>query len=467
MATNYTIADTIDQYKPIYFQYGLFSDQSTVALSFISSVLCILPFNTKSGNKHAEEYFIDGANQELEKMSRFLLDHKEITIVMMISKSPCFNCREELEVFFHWWSRRGLQISYVLRIANLYYGDGSRITNVIINNLATWLRHLKVNNIVHQVSIQPISVTEELNTYSPRIRDEKKWEETIQKRQKKDADIRRHVCAINTAIHSGNPLPVESRYMYTSLTEFSNDRSLNANGKRLFYRSCPQPPTQAAEVALGQIEVHAVNTMGTTKSKILRHIKIADPKGCRQCCVPTTLVLEKITSFPKCWNLTEISLTLMITHCPCGKCFQDIYNRLILMAPPDQVIKRHLTLRLRIANFCEPDAAVTEIAEWMVELEKINFSIHLEAIPVLEELPSQIVHRPPHIGREYWEQVKVERRSNDLTSQQIVRQINSEKRRIQQLMVVDPTVSDLTTYMRKLVLRNKIWKKCLQPHTTN
>ena len=180
-------------------------------------------------------------------------------------------------------------------------------------------------------------------------------------------------------------------------------------------------------------------------AKIRRYIKIAYPKGCCQCCVPTTHVLEKITSYPKCWNLTEISLTLMITHCPCRHCLQDIYDRLILMAPPDQVITRHLTLCI-----CESYATtvtVTEMAEWKVELEKINFSIHLEAIPVLEELPSWIVHRHSDIRRQDWEQVKGVRRFNNVIIQQTVRQIYSEKHRI-------PTVFDSTTAMGTLTLHN-------------
>ena len=439
----YTIASAKDQYKSNFFQYGLFSDQSTVALSLIQTPQRPFDYNRKSGEKiHAEEYFINDANKDLEEID-WSSSEKDVTVVMMISKSPCFNCREELEVFFHKWSTNGLQISYVLRIANLYYGDDRRIKDVIINDLATWRMYLKVKNFVQQVSIDPISVTEELNTYSPRIRDEKKWEAAKQKRQQKDADIRTHV----QTIQSRNPPPVVE-ICYKRLTEFSEDKSLNADGKRLFYRSCPQPPTQAAVVALGQIKVHAVNTMGTTKSKIRRHIKIADPG--QGCCDPTSHVFNKITSFPKCWNLTEISLTLMITHCPCRACLQNIYDRLIEMAPPDQVITRHLTLR--IANFCEPDVTtvtVTEMAEWMVQLEKTNFSLHLEAIPVLVEIQSQIERRLSGTPRDNWEQVKVERCSNDLTIGRTVDQIYSEKHRIQQ-----PTVSDLTNAMGTLALRN-------------
>ena len=430
-------------HKKVFFGYGPFIDQYTVALSMIRSdgiISGVLPYNcaTISGKgKHAEIAFIEQADRELKQIIKSR-SYCNITIVMMLSKSPCFNCREELEVFFEKWTRNGVQIRYILRIGNLYHGNDQK-EDVIISKLASWLRYLTGNNIVCEVLIEPISVTIELSTYTPRkiIEPPDSWETAKQHRKARDADIKTSVGKIQAEIQNPpmNPPPVE--IIYPSLKEFSQDESLDANGKRLFYWSCPQPLLQATVVTLGQIRV---NAMGRDKSKLHRHIEIT--KLSLGCCGPISQVWDKITNFPKCWTLTQIHLTLMFSNCPCIQCLYRILERLTEMAA--QMATKQLTLR--IANFC----LTTEMAEWMVELEKRNIIINLEPITVMAELPR--VNKPNETLRQDWEQVKQDRRDHDLTIKTRVEDIYSEKGRMQQPPVDSPAVDDLTTQFGTLTL---------------
>ncbi len=47
---------------------------------------------------HAEQAFIRNARKRLRQNRRFTLE--EISVTMLISYSPCFKCREDLQEFF-------------------------------------------------------------------------------------------------------------------------------------------------------------------------------------------------------------------------------------------------------------------------------------------------------------------------------------------------------------------------------
>ena len=90
---------TRNNYKDIFFQHGSFSDQKTVAYSLLEiDEEEVNSFQTMSGDgEHAEGAFIKEANEELKHQN---IEDKNLHVIIMLSKSPCFNCREELEVFF-------------------------------------------------------------------------------------------------------------------------------------------------------------------------------------------------------------------------------------------------------------------------------------------------------------------------------------------------------------------------------
>ena len=438
----YTIAGATDEYHKIFFQDGSFTDQDTVALSLIQIPLWRpLWFNTISGkNKHAEEHFIDHANKELKKMSRFLLDHKEITIVMMISKSPCFKCRRQLEDFFEKLTvLRKVGINFLLRIANLYHGDDGR-KEIIIYELTRWLQYIKNEGLVCSVAIEPIIVTEELSNYTPRgiiepprslVEEQRlrKWDEAKRDRTKKDEQIK----GIVNKIEQG----VQSPFLYyKTLADY---RTLDVSYKRLFYESEPTPPKISTVVGFSQMELIATKKRGGVESHVCEPIRF----NFTGCCAVSEKIFNMITQQKeklfRRWTLREINLTLMFTHCPCRQCLYNILEYLILA----HVDKIHLTVH--IANFCDEEPTISDMAMWMVELEEKNIPIQLEEILVMTQIPT--VYKPKDKCKLEWYQIKKERRSYDSDIKTIVSEIYSEKHTIQHPPEDDQDINELTAQM--------------------
>ena len=181
--TEYTLLElTLDQQRlhtfiDIFFQYGAFADQKTVAFSiFEIDGERIIALLTKSGRgKHAEVRMITVAKKALEYKN---IQGKHLTMIIMLSKSPCFNCREELEVFLEKMKNKGAFVTVILRIANLYYGDGGG-EKQIIDQLAGWRNYLINERIIHLFILEPISVTRELTWYSKEDVKPSDWEKVV------------------------------------------------------------------------------------------------------------------------------------------------------------------------------------------------------------------------------------------------------------------------------------------------
>lgn len=175
----YTLKDYDSILKPgdknIFFQSRTHLDKTTVALCVIPGIRDGSTFYSKEGT-HAEVDFIEAVQSEIKKAVQSEIkavqsetkavqskvndwSGRDVEIVMMLSKSPCFNCREELEVFFESLSGR---ITFVLRIANLYHGKQQTPSDIVIRDLMAWLHYLREENIIENFELEPISVTNEL-----------------------------------------------------------------------------------------------------------------------------------------------------------------------------------------------------------------------------------------------------------------------------------------------------------------
>ena len=406
------------RYKDTFFQINSFIDSTTVALCVIPGIKKERIFCSKGG-KHAEVAFIEDV--ELEKIHR---SDGEVEIVMMISKSPCFNCREALEVFFEIFP---CPINFVLRIANLYQGKYNTPLDVVISDLMTWLDYLRKQKIVENVQLEPISVTEELKDYKTSGFDVDKWSPVLDARKRKDDNIE----SIVTAVKHYEQQPVITAHCKT----LNDVQRLDPLCKRLFYRSNRQPPTTATVAAIGQISVKAQSLTNRDKSKTCRPEFVTPGKDSGCCCTVREILFKKIATqikdLPKCWTITELSLTMMLTHCPCSDCFRRISTLLFYkqntILPTVHVTKK---LTLRIANIHRETILVLER---YIKSFEIRYGIFtkLEAIRVIYELPNV---PPPTVKSEVekkddrdWTRIRAERMISDKQISMNISRVNHDK----------------------------------------
>ena len=146
-------------------------------------------FITRSDkNGHAEKSLVE---ETKKKIADFEKKHKtklqSIQLVVMITYSPCKECRPLLRDFLE---KLNGQIEFVLRFAYLYK-DGVKGNEIPINNLANWLIELDGlhdgGKAKKDVRLEAISVTNELSDYSHR--DKVKWIEVKEKREREDKEV--------------------------------------------------------------------------------------------------------------------------------------------------------------------------------------------------------------------------------------------------------------------------------------
>ncbi len=118
---------------------------SVVVIDGVSTLI-----TTVNENKiHAEILFIKEAKTLMGQTQRV-----NIEITINLSKSPCFTCREDLEDLLDTLTKGGANVTFTLRITNLYCGVGRPGgEDEHIEYLASWICHLNRENIVHTLVI--------------------------------------------------------------------------------------------------------------------------------------------------------------------------------------------------------------------------------------------------------------------------------------------------------------------------
>ena len=341
-----------------------FSAQSTVAFSVvvINGVMTPPdPIQTMSGRgTHAEIDFIEEAKGLDLLMGSIQGANIEITI--NISKSPCFTCREDLEDFLESLTQREATVSFTLRIANLYCGDGGG-KDEIIEDLASWLYHLKREKIVHTLVIQPIEVVTEMPDYRPRPFDNAVWLKIQKDRNTRDTAIVDIVTGIVTTVDKRAiaQTPVNTRPLFTTLTEVKETLDPAKRKREFIESSCA---TSNVYVAVAQVQINAVNTVGRSKHKVLKPFE----KHGEGCCRTIPDIKTEINQFvkPESWSTQSSTIALAVTHFPCNHCLVRITNE--------------ITLILRVANIPYDR---NNVIEWLFDL---GIKVELYALEVAEKL---------------------------------------------------------------------------------
>lgn len=345
-------------------------DYKTVAYSVVRIKRCRFKFETISGKKHAEEHFIEEFNEYI----RYDFQRTPcIQITIMLSKSPCWSCRENLEAFFEDLTKKGAKILFILRIANLYHGDHDGGEIFIIENLAQWICHLRRENIVNNLDIQPISVSNELPNYTPQdLVDKNGWCEIVEERKEADTEIANIVERINDLDHFDPKL----------ITLGIINLKKRADEKRLFYKSTSRDRDKLKFVGIAQVHVNAINTVGRTKTKIFK--PIVEKTNDEVCCYNFEKLLSQPDEIPTSWRIKSTEIILVLTHFPCEKCAQKI-PEVILESKTQLICKDNLRLILRLANADHND--IKPIYDWLSQYyDGEGFRIELQAISVKTEL---------------------------------------------------------------------------------
>ncbi len=395
-----------DKYKRIFYGKKNF-DQETVAYSIVvvnehrdDEYREEFKTISSSGHGHAEDSFL--TKVQLRLIQQFQQGEiKDIKITSMLSKSPCWKCRENLEAYFE---SLGVRVKFILRIANLYHGDYDGGKEAITDNLAFWFHHLLTNGIVSACSdIQPISVTTELHDYSPRrTRINIDWNDTVKRREKTDKKISETVEDIKMKIEDYlEPMPS------LSITDLANIRSkLMAKVKRLFYKSTSTNRNTQIFVAIAQVQLFASNTVRRTKEKEFQAIvERTDTAGC--CHLDFDGLLRELLSnedeykAPASWTRVSRKILLALTHFPCGNCVTKITTVIREITPR--------LLVLRVANINLNERA--SIVNWLYERYRKGLKVRLEAISVKKELGT--VRRATEDDKDEWETAKTERLALD------------------------------------------------------
>ena len=199
-------------------------------------------------------------------------------------------------------TQKKAKVSFRLRIANLYYGDGET-TDQIIQQLARWKGHLTTEHIVEEFILEPILVTHELSNYKS-VKCHRNWNKVFDKRVRRDSAIKKHIESVNK--YTGNPDDYQEQVRKNFQTKL-NDKQI-----KVFYKSCFR-----YVVVFAQIQIQAINNMRRAKTRI--YAPIIKDLGC--CSVYTDTfndIIELVKGVPKSWKTIKcIDITVIATHFPC------------------------------------------------------------------------------------------------------------------------------------------------------
>lgn len=158
------------------------------------------------------------------------------------------------------------------------------------------------------------------------------------------------------------------------------------------------------------------------------------------CCSTVSAMLKKnheqIEDLPKCWTLTEVSLTMMVTHFPCDICFRLITEDFLVSIGNSTLPEVNVTksLILRIANLPSIDlldlVVLRRIANNYFE-RVFGIFIKLEAIQVIYELPNVLQPKEKLAAEQgddrLWAEVRAERITCDKVTSEKVSRLNYRK----------------------------------------
>ena len=290
---------------------------------------------TSGRRRHAEEAFIEEAKKVLTNIKRYNIE--ELEIDMLVSYSPCFKCRQELEHFLtNLVLRQNLKVHLTLKIGSLYK-DGFKKEEAE-KKLAFWINDLEVQGMT--VCLKAITVVSELPKTA--ITDKKR-----KARDEADHKIVEHIKNINQHYQDVKTLI----------------KSLSKKERKTFFKD-------GDPIVLGELTVSAFVDQHRVPTTV---IKLTKSKRDSQSCPEKKIIAETRRQLPKCWSSIRKSLLLVSTHMPSIES-QDIIKR-FLSEKMVTGIKNKLFLFL--ANLHPKGTpSTTSFVEWIKDLEDLNRCLH-------------------------------------------------------------------------------------------
>ena len=147
-----------------------------------SPISCNVISESNRGN-HEEEFIRDAKKCYKKKVDVEHYTLNEILIVMLINNSPCFRCRQELEHYLTTLADKGIKVTFILRMGDLY-SDGFTEYETE-RKLAFWKNDLEMQRVT--VHFEAINVVQELPI---KIKKKKKQHErSVTRKTKSDLRI--------------------------------------------------------------------------------------------------------------------------------------------------------------------------------------------------------------------------------------------------------------------------------------
>ncbi len=297
---------------------------------------------------HAEQAFIRNARKRLRRFTTL----EEISVTMLISYSPCFKCREDLQEFF---TSCRVPVHFNLKIARLYC-DGSS-SDEAERKLDFWKNDLELRKV--RVSLSAIDVISETDTLRVSIKQQRS------NRIDEDARINRQI----ENIQNGT----------THVTKLIKDLKLGPDFKRKYF-TCESDE----QAILLRLIVSAVTREEKRPTDIIKSLKM---NGNEDQLIEEAMLKLNI---PLSWVFIRKCLVLVCAHVPSTECQEKITD--FLREKRLDGVKNKLVLY--IAKVPVDKERRSSFKEWIISLE--NESIHVCLQPFYAPLPSlsgQIIER--------------------------------------------------------------------------
>ena len=169
-------------------------------------------------------------------------------------------------------------------------------------------------------------------------------------------------------------------------------------------------------MAVAQVQINAVNTVGRVKGKVLKPIE----KHGEECCqtipdIKYRIDLDKeLSKKPESWTIWSETIVLAVTHLPCPNCLATITSSFYKLKP---------RLILRVANIRYEKATVDSL----FELDRAGIIVELHPISVTAELGMVYCKRhASQAEQQQWKLAKLQRPQYDIDAAENVRLINIE-----------------------------------------
>ena len=295
---------------------------------------------------HAEMLFLQDIKKELTKLRKGGWSVEQLSVTMLISNSPCFKCRRELEHHFMALKKK-TRLSLTLRIANLYKKGYNK--SEAEDMLALWKFKLELSGV--RVELEAINVLRELTVESVS-------EDQKQKRMKRDDEIAD--CVHN--IEYGN----------TQVNLLVDDIS-PAERKNYFFSD------DGKQMMLGRLTVAAItDTNELTQADIIPLAKkVSDTK---ENSIGEQIIADASAKIPSFCKSIRKSLLLISTNLPSFRCRKKIKEFLTSEQPTETTN----SLTLFLANLHTRPPEMKKFIKWIQQLQE---SIDVCLQPLYVPLP--------------------------------------------------------------------------------